>query len=250
MDFLGIDIGRTSIKHGLVRLGNGIEVLDFDQISIPQTARYAGYRDALLHLLRTAPDFRAVGVGFPCVIRQNRISSKDVDFDGIWSEVQAFLKPTGVPGFALNDADAAGMAEIMRPEAGDLRRGVTIVLTLGTGIGSAIFLDGKLLPNSELGRFEFHGMLAEQYCAASVRTQEGLSFAAWAGRLQEYLAEVDELFAPDHLVLGGGISADFEQYRAGLNTHADLRPAHYRNQAGVIGAALYAAGYLQDVQDG
>ncbi|GAP13075.1 transcriptional regulator/sugar kinase [Longilinea arvoryzae] len=246
MNLLGIDIGRTSIKYGRVRLENGIEVMDFDQIPISQTSRYAGYRDALIHLLRTVPGFRAVGVGFPCVIRQNRVYSRDVDFDGIWSEVQAFLEPSGAPCFALNDADAAGMAEITRPEAGDLRRGATIVLTLGTGIGSAIFLDGKLLPNTELGRIELHGGLAEQYCAASVRTREGLSFEAWAGRLQEYLAEVDELFAPDHLVLGGGISADFEQYRAGLKTHADLRPAHYCNQAGVIGAAMFAAGRLQD----
>ncbi len=247
MDLLGIDIGRTSIKYGRVRLEDGIEVRDFDQIPIPQTSRYAGYRDALIHLLQTAPAYRAAGVGFPCVIRRNRIYSKDVDFDGIWSEVQAFLKPLGVPCFAVNDADAAGMAEIKRPEAGDLRHGATIVLTLGTGIGSAVFLDGNLLPNTELGRIEFHGMPAEQYCAASVRTQEGLTFETWAGRLQEYLAEVDELFAPDHLVLGGGISADFEHYRTGLKTHADLRPAHYRNQAGVIGAAMYAAGYLQGV---
>lgn len=245
MNILGIDIGRTTIKHGLVRLENGIKVSDFDQISIPHTSRYDGYQEALLHLLQDTPDYQAVGVGFPCVIRENRVYSKDIDFNEIWSSIQDFLKAARVPCFAVNDADAAGMAEISRPGAEGLRSGVTLVLTLGTGIGSAIFLDGKLLPNTELGRIELHGSPAEEYAAASIRSEKSLSFEQWAERLQEYLAQVEMLLAPDHLVLGGGISADFERYRFCLHTGVPLQPAHYRNQAGVIGAAMFAAERLQ-----
>jgi polyphosphate glucokinase len=119
---------------------------------------------------------------------------------------------------------------------------VTVVLTLGTGIGSGVFLDGKLFPNTEFGLIEMHGMLAEQYTAASIKRRDSLSIQEWTSRLQEFLTKIEILLSPDHIVIGGGISADFESYRHLLKTNrAALLPAYFRNQAGVIGAAMNAA---------
>jgi polyphosphate glucokinase len=119
------------------------------------------------------------------------------------------------------------------------------MLTLGSGIGSAVFLDGRLLPNTELGTIKMHGMKAEEYAAAAVIDQDELTIEEWAARLQEYLDEVEYLLSPQHLILGGGISADYEQFFPLLHTRATLRPAHYRNQAGAIGAALYAREHMR-----
>ena len=158
------------------------------------------------------------------------------------SECDQLLQEKDIPHFALNDADAAGFAEVYQPEAVALRRGVAVVLTLGTGIGSGVFVDGKLLPNSELGMLEIHNVMAEEYAAASVIRRENLSIQSWATRLQEVINQIEIILSPDHLILGGGISSDFEQYRPFLSTkRAILAPARYRNQAGVIGAGMFAA---------
>ena len=114
-----------------------------------------------------------------------------------------YLQPLHIPGGALNDAYAAGLAEVYRYEAAALRLGATLVLILGTGIGSTLFLDGKLLPNTELGLLELHGMDSELYTASSIKTLEKLSMPAWVARLQEYLRKVEILLAPDRIVLGG-----------------------------------------------
>jgi polyphosphate glucokinase len=241
MDFLGIDIGCTSIKHGLVSLEGEITVRNFDMIFISQVARTKKYTDALKYLVQSTPDYQAAGLGFPSVVRDDQILNTTIEFNEIWLQVSELLKLRGVPCFAINDADAAGMAEVYRQESAELRKGVTLVITLGTGIGSALFLDGKLLPNTELGLIEMHGMYAEEYTAPSIKTRDSLSMEEWSTRLQEYLFLVDKYLAPHHIVLGGGISADFESYRAYLNTRAKLLPAFYRNQAGVIGTAMYAA---------
>ena len=241
MDFLGIDIGATSIKHGLVSLEGEVTVRNFDMIFISQVARTKKYTDALKYLVQSAPEYRAAGLGFPSVVRGDQILNTSIEFNEIWAQVAELLKLRGVPCFAINDADAAGIAEVYRWECAVLRKGVTLVLTLGTGIGSALFLDGKLLPNTEMGLVELHGMRAEEYAAPSVKTRDSLSLTEWANRLQEYLFLVDKYLALDHIVLGGGISVDFEDYRAFLSTRAKLMPAFYRNQAGVIGAAMYAA---------
>jgi polyphosphate glucokinase len=241
MEFLGVDIGISSIKYGRVGLGEEIAVREFDTLEISQTRRPEEYAQAIDYLLKESMPYQAVGLGFPGRIWENTILRKDTDFDGLWREVQDNLKAKNVPCFAINDADAAGMAEVYRRVAEDLRRGVTVLLTLGTGIGSAVFLDGRLLPNTEMGTIEMHGMLAEQYAAPSIKTRESLSLQAWAARLQEYLERVEHLLSPNHLVLGGGISADFSEYQDHLKTRASLQPAFYRNQAGVIGAAVYAA---------
>ena len=189
------------------------------------------------------PHHRLRGGGFSACVLINMVIEFCHRLDEVWREVflSERLIPADIPRFAINDADAAGVAEVQRPGAEELLHGVTIVLTLGTGIGSGIFVDGRLHPNTEMGLFQMYGMEAEQYTAPSIKTQEGLTLEAWCGRFQEYLEKLELYLAPDHLVLGGGISADFEKFRPLLHTRATLRPAYYRNQAGVIGASLYAA---------
>jgi polyphosphate glucokinase len=142
----------------------------------------------------------------------------------------------GVPVSVLNDADAAGLAENTFGAASELS-GTVLLLTLGTGIGSALFTNGVLVPNTELGHLEFKGQDAELYAAARVVAQ-GVPERAWAMRLNEYLNYVEDLLAPDHFLLGGGISKNFDRYADLLHTDATIRPAQFRNRAGIIGAAL------------
>jgi polyphosphate glucokinase len=241
VDFFGIDFGCSSIKYGLVSLDQEITVSHYNALALDQGLTTPDFINALTGLLHKAPRFTALGVGFPSVVRGDHINNMAIEFNQIWAGIQGYLKQLNLPSFALNDADAAGLAEVYRYEASALRQGATLVLTLGTGIGSALFLDGKLLPNTEMGLIELHGIDAELYAAPSVKTRLGLSIPSWAARLQEYLHKVEILLAPDRIVLGGGISSDFEAYRPMLDLQTPLVAAHYRNQAGVIGAALYAA---------
>lgn len=241
MNTLGVDIGCTAIKYGLISLEPEIWVDHFDMIFISQGSRTEKYTDALKYLMLNSFPYQAAGFGFPSVVRNGHIRNTVMQFDEIWSRVCSFLQPKQIPCFALNDADSTGIAEVYRKEAAMLRKGVTLVITLGTGIGSAIFLDGNLLPNTEMGLVEMHGMRAENYAAPSVKTEEALSLVEWAARLQEYLLIIEKLLTPDHIVIGGGISAEFETYRPLLSIQTPLLPAYYRNQAGVIGAAMYAA---------
>jgi polyphosphate glucokinase len=232
MEFLGVDIGVSSIKYGRVGLGEETTIQNFGEIVIPQKSREKKYASAIKFLLQATFPYQAVCFGFPSRIWKNKI---------LRVKVQKDLQAQKIPYFLMNDADAAGMAEIYRKGAEELKQGVTVLLTLGSGIGSAIFLDGNLIPNTEMGAIEMHGIRAELYTAASRKTQESLTIQEWAGRLQEYLEYVEYILSPNHLVLGGGISADFSIYKDLLKTRASLRPAFYRNQAGVIGAAIYAA---------
>jgi polyphosphate glucokinase len=241
MEFLGVDIGVSSIKYGRVGFGEETTLNNFDVIVIPQNSRENNYASAIKHLLQAMFPYQAVCFGFPSRIWKNKILREDIDFDGLWVNVQKDLQAQQIPYFLMNDADAAGMAEIYRKGAEELQQGVTVLLTLGSGIGSAIFLDGKLIPNTEMGAIQLHGIRAELYTAASIITHESLTIQEWAGRMQEYLDYVEFVLSPNHIVLGGGISADFSVYKDLLKTRASLQPAFYRNQAGVIGAAIYAA---------
>jgi polyphosphate glucokinase len=242
MNYFGIDIGGTAIKFGKVNFGQEITITDFDMLLIPQTLRTEKYTDTVVCLLESAEKYKGVGIGFPSVVWEDGIMNLDIQYNDIWNIASRILTEKGIPHFAINDADAAGFAELYNHGAAELRKGITIVLTLGTGIGSAIFLDGKLLPNSEFGMIEIHGIQAEHYTAASIKRRDGLTMHEWASRLQEYIAQIEIILSPDHIILGGGISSDFEEYQPFLSTQrATLGPAFYRNQAGVIGAAMYAA---------
>jgi len=242
MKYFGIDVGCTSIKHGEVSFTEQIETEKFDMLLIPQNMRTEKYTDAILGLLNAAQKYQGVGIGFPSVVWEDGILNLEIKFNDIWGKASHLAKELGVPCFAINDADAAGFAELYNPGAVELRKGVTIVLTLGTGIGSAIFLNGQLLPNTELGMLKLHDMDVELFTAPSVKRRDNLSMQAWAERLQDFISHLEIIFSPDYIILGGGISTDYEEYSPFLSTkRAKLGPAYYRNQAGVVGAAMYAA---------
>ncbi|HDX8597875.1 TPA: ROK family protein, partial [Aeromonas dhakensis] len=147
---------------------------------------------------------------------------------------------TGQPCHVLNDADAAGLAE-MRYGNGRDRQGVIILITVGTGIGTAVFVNGQLLPNTELGHLMLEGMVAEHYCSDAVRKREDLSWGRWGKRFNKYLARLEFLFSPDLFILGGGSAAKLDKFIDKIETRAPLVAAANLNQAGIIGAALHAA---------
>jgi polyphosphate glucokinase len=213
MNYFGIDIGGSSIKYGEVCLGTATDTVNFDMLLMPKTKRTDKYTEALISLVCKAGGCKGIGMGFPSVVWKDGIMNLAVKYDDVWQDVSRFMTEKGIPHCAINDADAAGFAEINHPKAAEYRKGVTIVLTLGTGIGSAIFLDGKLLPNSELGMIYINNMMAEQYCAASIKRRDDLSMQDWAGRLQEVIQQIETILEPDHILLGGGISSDFENYQ-------------------------------------
>lgn len=154
---------------------------------------------------------------------------------------EQFSQVCGCPVTVLNDADAAGVAEASCGAARG-HPGVVLLLTLGTGIGSALLVDGRLVPNTELGHLELDGREAEAWASDRVRTAEGLSWATWAERLDHVLHRLDALFSPDLFLIGGGVSDDHEQFLPLLTVQTAVRPARLRNRAGIIGAAIAAGG--------
>jgi polyphosphate glucokinase len=183
-----------------------------------------------------------VGIAFPSVIKHGIVrTAANIDPSWIGTDGAALAARTlGRPALLLNDADAAGFAE-MRWGAGRGAGGIVIMVTLGTGIGTALFCDGRLFPNTELGHLELRGMDAEKWASAQVRTAEGLDFAAWSARVNEYLKRLHDLFWPDMFILGGAVSERFDEFAPLLQSAAVLRPAHFAGQSGVVGAAMAAA---------
>ncbi len=182
-----------------------------------------------------------IGCTFPAIVKAGVVySAANVDNSWIGTNGAALLqKKTGCPVILLNDADAAGMAE-MAFGAGKGHNGVVIMLTLGTGIGSAIFVDGHLLPNTEFGHMEIRGKDAEDRASDRIRKAKDLTWENWAERLNEFLGRMENLFSPDLFILGGGVSKKHKNYLHLLKTRAEIVPAKLRNEAGIIGVAIAA----------
>jgi polyphosphate glucokinase len=182
-----------------------------------------------------------VGVTFPGVVHHGVVATA-ANLGAEWAGVDAdalFTEAVGRPVTVLNDADAAGIAE-MRFGAGRGRKGVVMMLTFGTGIGSGLFLDGKLVPNTELGHLEMRGKDAEKRAASSVREEKGWSYKRWAKAVDEYLHLVEGLFSPDLFIAGGGISKHADKWIPHLTIETEIVPAVLLNEAGIVGAALQA----------
>jgi polyphosphate glucokinase len=242
--FIGLDVGGSSIKAGLVDLDAGHLVSDLISAATPQPSTPAAMVPvfaALAARLQGPPG--PVGIAFPSVIKQGKVcTAANIDRSWIGVDGPAFVAPSlQRPVFFLNDADAAGVAEV-KWGAGRGMQGTVIMLTFGTGIGTALFADGKLLPNSELGHMEVRGMEAEKWTSAQVRTVQKLDWPAWIERVNVYLAQMYALFWPDLFILGGAVSERFNEFAPLLRSEAQIRPAYFAGQAGVIGAALAAAG--------
>jgi polyphosphate glucokinase len=242
--FVGIDVGGSSIKAGIVDVEAGQLLGDMISAPTPQPSTPAAMIAVFADLVGRLPAAEGtVGVAFPSVITRGVVRTAaniDKSWIGIDGEklCEQGLKRTVV---FLNDADAAGVAEI-RWGAGRGSSGSVIMLTFGTGIGTALFIDGRLFPNSELGHMEVHGVEAEKWTSAHVRTAEKLDWPAWIERVNVYLAQMHALLWPDLFILGGAVSERYGEFESLLRSQAQIRPAHFAGQAGVIGAALAAAG--------
>jgi polyphosphate glucokinase len=246
MKVLGIDVGGSSIKGGLVDVTTGHLIGDVDQVATPKPSAPEAVMKQVAVLGARFPGAQAVGFAFPSVVKNNIArTAANVDPGWIGADGVKLARATlGLPAVFLNDADAAGVAE-MKWGAGRDTPGTVIMLTFGTGIGTALFSDGKLMPNTEFGHIQMRGRDAEAWASARVRTEENLDFPAWIGRVNEYLALIYGLFWPDVFILGGAVSERFDQFAPLLQSDAEIRPAHFAGQAGVMGAALAAADALR-----
>ena len=241
-DAFGIDFGGTGIKGAPVDLTVGDFAAERVRITTPQPATPDAVAAVFAELLTQFPEATgAVGVTVPAVVRHGVVSSAaNIDPSWIGADADAvFSAATGREVHVVNDADAAGLAEVAYGAARG-QRGLVVVTTLGTGIGSALVHDGVLVPNSELGHLEIDGHDAETRAANSVRNAEGLSWAEWAERLTRYYQVVEALLAPDLFVVGGGVSKDADEFLPLLDLRTPIVPATLRNRAGVVGAALHA----------
>ena len=239
---LGIDFGGSGIKGAPVDLETGEFIGDRVRIETPQPATPEAVAEVFVELIGRFPDSDgSVGVTVPAVVRGG-VASSAANIDRAWIGTDAdalFTKATGRDVVVVNDADAAGLAEV-RYGAAAGRRGLVIVTTLGTGIGSAIVYDGVLVPNSELGHLEMDGKDAEKSAANSVREKHDLSWSKWAGRLTNYYRMLEKLFSPDLFVLGGGVSKHADKFLEHIDIETEIVPAKLQNRAGIVGAALWA----------
>ncbi|MGQ0804486.1 MAG: polyphosphate--glucose phosphotransferase [Actinomycetota bacterium] len=242
MDLLGIDIGGTGIKGAPVDVARGVLTADRLRLLTPQPAVPEAVAKVVAEVVGHFPADGPVGATFPAVIRRGRAeSAANVDKSWIGEDVAARLgDAAGRPVVVLNDADAAGLAE-MRFGAGDGRGGLVVMVTLGTGIGTAMFIDGTLVPNTELGHLELDGREAEKRAAESVRERKALSWSKWGNRVDEYLRHVEMLLSPDLFIIGGGVSKKSAKFFPYLHTKAEIVPAQLLNEAGIVGAAVAAA---------
>jgi polyphosphate glucokinase len=243
MTLLGIDIGGTGIKGAPVDTETGQLTAERFRIPTPQPALPNSVADVVEQIAAHFKYQGAAGITFPAVVKKGVIyTAANVDSSWIGTNAgELFSKHVGGRVVVVNDADAAGVAE-MRFGAGRDRPGVVIMVTLGTGIGSAVFLDGKLLPNSEFGHLQIRGKDAEKRASEKMREVKKLSWKHWAARLSEFLNEMEKLFSPDLFIIGGGISKKSEKFFPHLTTKTEVIvvPAQMRNEAGIIGAAYLA----------
>ncbi|MTE23845.1 polyphosphate--glucose phosphotransferase [Microbacterium sp. ZXX196] len=243
---IGIDIGGTGMKAGIVDLETGALVSDRVRIPTPKGATPPDVlRTAteLVDLLGADAEGLPIGVCFPAIVKAGvTLSAANVSDEWIGLEADTmFSQALGRDIHFVNDADAAGLAEL-RFGAAKAQPGLTIMTTLGTGIGSAFLFDGKLVPNSELGHLIWKGDSIEKWAAPTAREREDLSWAKWTSRLQKFYAHVEFLFSPDLIIVGGGVSKNPEKFLPGITTRAPIVVAEHQNNAGIIGAASLALG--------
>jgi polyphosphate glucokinase len=239
MKVLGIDIGGTGIKGAPVDTERGVLLAERHRIPTPQPATPAAVARVVGDVARHFRWRGSIGCTFPAVIK-NGVVMTAANVDKSWigmNGAKLFSRSTKCPVLLLNDADAAGVAE-MSFGRGKGHNGVVVMLTLGTGIGSALFINGVLVPNTELGHLEVDGKEAEKRASEHAKEKHDLSWKSWAKELNKVLATVDALLSPDRIILGGGVSSKYDRYMKHLKSRAELVPAKLENDAGIVGAAL------------
>jgi polyphosphate glucokinase len=241
---LGIDIGGTGVKAAPVDTVTGQLLADRQKLATPQPATPGAVTEVVAELVKSFGWTGKAGITFPGVVLGGTIRTA-ANLDHSWIGVQGtdtFGKATGLDVTVLNDADAAGVAE-MRFGAGKGEVGVVLMLTLGTGIGSALFIDGILVPNTEFGHIEIHGKDAEKRASEHAREEGDLSWGKWAGRVDKYLEHMEALLSPSLIIIGGGVSKKSDKFLPLLTgIQSRVVPAGMLNDAGIVGAALAAQG--------
>lgn len=237
---IGVDVGGTGIKAAVVDTETGELLSSRERLPTPSPGTPEAVRETIEHLLERFDTTAPIGIALPAVM-QRGVVLRATNLDPAWlgSDVGAIFAGSGSVTF-LNDADAAGLAESRFGAARGVR-GLAVMITLGTGIGSALIVDGHLAPNSELGHLELDGEIAEQ--AASARAREGLEldWPEWAARVSHFLQHVEGLLWPEVFVIGGGVSKRPEPWFGLLEAHTEIRLAELINNAGIVGAAAAAA---------
>jgi polyphosphate glucokinase len=240
---VGIDIGGSGTKGALVDLAAGQFAAPRVRLPTPSPATPDRVADLVVELLAQLDAPGPVGLTLPAVVRGGIVETA-ANIDETWigtNALELFGRAAGRPVAVVNDADAAGLAEV-RFGAGRGRSGVTVVITLGTGIGSAVFVDGTLVPNTELGHLPLHHGDAEDWAADSIRERDDLSWTEWAYRLERYLELVERVLWPQLIIIGGGVSKKSDKFLPRIDIRTELVPAELQNDAGIVGAALVATG--------
>jgi polyphosphate glucokinase len=247
MQALGIDIGGSGIKGALVDLDSGELVSERLRIATPPSFNIDEVTDTITSLVREFDYSGPVGVGFPAAVANGVVLTPPTahhvagwvgqSIDKRWSDA------SGCAVTVLNDADAAGLAEI-HFGAGRKEKGVVITVTLGTGVGAGLFMDGKLVPNLEIGKIFLasHDDVVEQYMAGRIKKDHGLKWHEYGERLNEFCLHIEHVFSPQLIIIGGGVSKKHKKFMSGDQlTRTRIVPAGLRNQAGIVGAAAWAA---------
>jgi len=245
MEVLGIDVGGTGIKGAPVDLDKGELLAPRFRLKTPGSGKPKPMAQRVADIIQHFEWSGPVGCGFPAAI-QKGVALTAANIHGKWigtNVEELFAETTGCLVRVVNDADAAGLAE-MTFGAGKRHNGVVLVVTVGTGLGTALFTDGHLLPNSELGHLEIDGYEAELRASDAARKRESLSWTQWGRRLSKYLETLERLLWPDLIIIGGGVSKKFDNFAPFLNLRAQVLPAQFLNEAGIVGAALAARSSL------
>jgi len=240
---LGIDIGGSGIKAAPVDLDSGEFIEHRRRVSTPES----GEPEEIIEIARTLCDefdwHGPVGCAFPGVIRKG-LTLTAANLNPAWLGLdaqEAFSDAIGNPVTMINDADAAGLAEVKLGAAKGID-GVVVMITLGTGIGTAVFTDGRLVPNTEFGHLRMDGVEAEDLASSRAKNDDDIGFREWAERVENYLREMERLFWPDMFVIGGGISKNFDKFGPRIQIDTPVVQAELQNRAGIVGAALAASG--------
>jgi len=240
---IGIDIGGTGIKGALVNTKKGVLLSERIRFDTPEGASPEEVIAKVAEIVEQLDSDKdtPIGICFPALIKDGvTLSAANVSKEWVGFKAEKlFSKYLNRKVVLLNDADAAGVAEI-KYGAGQERKGLVLMVTLGTGIGTALFMNGKLIPNSELGHLEIDSVDYESMASYSAKEREGLSFADWAKRLTKYFNAVDRLLSPDLIIIGGGVSKQHEDFLPLIETKIKMVPAESKNNAGIIGAAFIA----------
>jgi polyphosphate glucokinase len=245
MEILGVDFGGSGIKGAPVDTQAGVLLAPRFRLPTPSPSKPQAVADTIAQIVKNFNWQSPIGCGYPGVVQNGKtMSAANVHKQWIGLDAATLItEVTGCQTYVINDADAAGLAE-MTFGAGLGRNGVVFIVTIGTGLGTALFRDGILMPNTEFGHIEIDCLDAETYATDAARKRLKLSWKQWARHLNKYLLTMEKLVSPDLIILGGGVSKEHDRFVRYLTTRAEIVPAQMLNEAGIVGAALAARSFL------